>query len=172
MCCIAYVCILWHLFWNLTHWSRVTHICVGKVTNIGSDNGLSPGWRQAIFGTNAGILLIGPLGTNFSEKFNRNSNICIHENATESVVCDKVAILSRPQGVKLQYRDFATSPIMLITNKSFWFISLDTMPSTRWLTTDQLSVSVSTTYITMIYRCYKIVGKRHNSPWMQVEIAL
>ena len=29
--------------------------------------GLSPGRRQAIIWTNAGILLIGPLGTNFSE---------------------------------------------------------------------------------------------------------
>ena len=39
----------------------------GKLTSIGSDNGLSPGRRQAIIWTNAGIFLIGPLGTNFSE---------------------------------------------------------------------------------------------------------
>ena len=45
----------------------MTHICVGKLTTIGSDNGLSPGRRQAIIWTNAGLLLIGPLGTNFSE---------------------------------------------------------------------------------------------------------
>ena len=45
----------------------MTHICVGKLTIIGEDNGLSPGWCQAIILTNAGILLIGPLGTNFSE---------------------------------------------------------------------------------------------------------
>ena len=45
----------------------MTHICVSKLTIIGSDNGLSPGRRQAIIWTNAGILLIGPLGTNFSE---------------------------------------------------------------------------------------------------------
>ena len=51
----------------LTHWGRVTHICVGKLTIIGSDNGLSPGRRQVIIWTNAGILLIGPLRTNFSE---------------------------------------------------------------------------------------------------------
>ena len=51
----------------LTHWGRVTHICVGNLTIIGSDNGLSPGRRQAIIWTNAGMLLIGPLGTNFSE---------------------------------------------------------------------------------------------------------
>ena len=43
------------------------HICVGKLNIIGSDNGLSPGRRQAIIWTNAGILLIEPLGTNFSE---------------------------------------------------------------------------------------------------------
>ena len=46
---------------------RVTHICVGKLTIIGSDNGLSPGRHQAIIWTNAEILLIRPLGTNFSE---------------------------------------------------------------------------------------------------------
>ena len=51
----------------LAHWGRVTHICVSDLTIIGSDNGLSPGRRQAIIWTNAGILLIGPLGTNFSE---------------------------------------------------------------------------------------------------------
>ena len=45
----------------------MTHICVGKLTIMGSDDGLSPGRRQAIIWTNAGILLIGPLGTNFSE---------------------------------------------------------------------------------------------------------
>ena len=47
----------------------MTHICVFKLTIIGSDNGLSPGQRQAIIRTNAGILLIGPLGTNFIEIF-------------------------------------------------------------------------------------------------------
>ena len=52
---------------TLTHWGRVTHICVSKLTIIGSDNGLSPGRRQAIIWTNAGIMLIRPLGTNFNE---------------------------------------------------------------------------------------------------------
>ena len=45
----------------------MTHICISKLTIIGSDNGLSPGQRQAIIWTKAGILLIGPLGTNFRE---------------------------------------------------------------------------------------------------------
>ena len=51
----------------LTHWGRVTHICVGNLTIIGSDNGLLPGRPQAIIWTSATILLIGPLGTNFGE---------------------------------------------------------------------------------------------------------
>ena len=51
----------------LTHWGRVMHICVNKLAIIGSDNGLSPGRRQAIIWTNATILLIGPSGTNLSE---------------------------------------------------------------------------------------------------------
>ena len=45
----------------------MAYICVGKLTIIGSDNGLSPSRRQAIIWTNAGILLIWPLWTNFSE---------------------------------------------------------------------------------------------------------
>ena len=52
---------------NLTHWGRVMHLCVSKLTIIGSDNGLSPDRRQAIIWTNDGILLIRTLGTNFSE---------------------------------------------------------------------------------------------------------
>ena len=33
---------------KVIHWGRVTHICVSNLTIIGSDNGLSPGRRQAI----------------------------------------------------------------------------------------------------------------------------
>ena len=57
---------LWEYF-ILTHWGRVTHICVGNITTNGSDNGLSPDRRQAIIWTNARILSIWSLVTNFSE---------------------------------------------------------------------------------------------------------
>ena len=64
-----------HTFWacaylsifRLTHWGRVTHICVSKLTVNDSDNALSPGRRQAIVWTNAGILLIRTLWTNYGE---------------------------------------------------------------------------------------------------------
>ena len=52
---------------HLTHWGRVTHKYVGKLTIIGSNNRLSPGRRQSIIWTNAGIWLIGSLRKNFSK---------------------------------------------------------------------------------------------------------
>ena len=51
----------------LTHWGRVTHIYIRNLIIIGSDKGLAPGRRQTIIWTNAGILLIGPVGKKFSE---------------------------------------------------------------------------------------------------------
>ena len=42
------------------------------VAITGSDNGLSPGRRQAIIWTDAGILLIGPLGKKISEILIKN----------------------------------------------------------------------------------------------------
>ena len=45
----------------------MAHICISKLTIIVSDNGLLPGQHQAIIWSNAGILLIEPLGTNFDE---------------------------------------------------------------------------------------------------------
>ena len=68
---------------SLTHWGRVTLIYISKLTTIGSDNGLAPDWRQAINWTNDGILLIGPLGTNFSQisiKIHTSSFKKIHLN--------------------------------------------------------------------------------------------
>ena len=50
----------------LTYRGVVTHICVG-IRTVGSDKGFSPGRHQAIIWSNAGILFIGPLGTDFNE---------------------------------------------------------------------------------------------------------
>ena len=56
---------------TLTHWGWVTHIYVSKLTTIGSDNGLSPGQRQAIIWIEAEILLICPPGNNLQWNLNR-----------------------------------------------------------------------------------------------------
>ena len=52
---------------EFTHWDRVTHICVSRLSIFGSDNGLSPGRWQVQIWTSAGILLIGQLGPYFIE---------------------------------------------------------------------------------------------------------
>ena len=79
---------------DLTLSGWVTHICVSKLTIIGWNNGLSPGWCQAITWTKAGIFIIGPLGTNVSEIF---IEIFIQENAFQNVVCEMASTSSRPQ---------------------------------------------------------------------------
>ena len=83
---------MWHIsvcnrinrFWHVCHCMPGTYRTRGKYisqylieaewriyasvnfVNIGSDNGLSPEWRQAIIWTNAGFLSTGSLGINFS----------------------------------------------------------------------------------------------------------
>ena len=57
--------ILWILWFCFTNSLRPSDSYM-RLTIVGSDNGLSPGRRQVIFWTNAWILLIEPLGTNFS----------------------------------------------------------------------------------------------------------
>ena len=84
----------------LTHWGQVTHICVSKLTTIWSDNGLAPDQCQAIIWTNAGILLIGPLGPNHSEIFIETHIFSLKMNLKISSA-KVVAIWSRPQCVNV-----------------------------------------------------------------------
>ena len=62
---------------GLTHWGRGIHICINKLTIIGSDNGLSPGQCQAIIWTNAAVFLIQSLGTIFSESLRRQTTMLV-----------------------------------------------------------------------------------------------
>ena len=137
-------------YFSLTHWSWVTHICISKLTIIGSDNGLSPGWSQAIIWTNDGILLIGPLETNFSQIVFFFSNIFIQEKAFENFVCEMVSILSLPQCVNKQClfpTQFDCSQSYLILSMSSLSIKPDTCniklnQATYWSTTPS-SIPVS-----------------------------
>ena len=56
---------------SLNHKGRVRLYASVNQGNIGSDYGLSPVRRQAIIWNNGGLLLIGSLGTNFSEIQNK-----------------------------------------------------------------------------------------------------
>ena len=62
-------------YWNKQNWHTLAHrgwvmhtgICIGNLTIIDSDNGLSPGWHQAIIWTNTPVVLIGPVGKTSSD---------------------------------------------------------------------------------------------------------
>ena len=90
----------WHVFY-LTEAEWRIH--VSKLTIIVSDNGLSPGRRQAIICTNAEILLIEPLGRNSSEIFREIYTISGKKKAFENVVRKMTAILSQPQYGKVLF---------------------------------------------------------------------
>ena len=84
---------------ELTYWGKVTHICISKLAITGSDNGLSLELHQVIIWTNAEILLIGPLRTDFSENLIKINTLFNNKIAFENVVWKMVAILSQPQCV-------------------------------------------------------------------------
>ena len=72
----------------------MTHTCVNKLTSIRSDNGLLPGQHQAIISTNAGLLLIGPLGTNISETLSKIHIFSFKKMRLKNVIWKMAAILS------------------------------------------------------------------------------
>ena len=89
-----------HCFQRLTHWGRTTHICVGNLTIIGSDNGLSPGTAPSHYLNQWWNIVNWTLRNKLQWNLNRNSNIFIQENASENVIWKMAAMLSRPQCVK------------------------------------------------------------------------
>ena len=87
----------------LTHWGRVTHICVGDKTIIIMDYYWLwlVAWLMPSHHLNQWWDIVNwTLRNKLQWNFNRNSYIFI-KNAFESVVCKISAILSRPQCVNL-----------------------------------------------------------------------
>ena len=84
---------------HLTHWGWVMHICISKLTTIGSNNGSSPSQHQAIFWTNAEILLTGPLGTNSSEMLIKIYKFSFTKMHLKMSKCKLTIIMSRSQCV-------------------------------------------------------------------------
>ena len=54
---------------RLVYWGQETNICISKLNIICWDSGLLPGQCQAIIWTNAGVLMIRTLVTNYREIF-------------------------------------------------------------------------------------------------------
>ena len=125
----------------LTHWGRVTHICVSKITSIGSDNGLSPGRRQAIVWINAGMLLIWPLETNLSEIF-----IEIHIFSLKKMHLKMSSAKCRPFCLGLNVlnftKDFLGYPRLVYPK--YWLVITQTFKS-EWITMELCICHDSTT---------------------------
>ena len=81
---------------TLTHWGRVTHICVGKLTIIGSDNGWS---APSHYLNQCWNIVNSNLRNKLQWNPRQNSFIFIQENAFENVVCNRASIQSRSQWV-------------------------------------------------------------------------
>ena len=78
-----------------THWRRVTHICVGNLTTIGSDNGLSPGRHHRHYLKQCWYIVNSNQRNKRQWNLIRNLSIFIQKSAFKNV------ILSRPQCVKI-----------------------------------------------------------------------
>ena len=91
----------------------MTHICVSKLTIIGSDNGLSPSRRQAIIWTYAGILLIRPWAINVCEVL-----IAIYVSSSKKCIWKCRPFFSRFQCVKLFSSGFACTLMDTVWHQS------------------------------------------------------
>ena len=98
---------------SLTRWGRVTHICASKLTIISSDNGLSPGWRQAIVWTKTGILLVRSSRTNLNEIL-IETHIFSFKECIWKCLWEMMANLSRPQYVDVYGDKYLLDPVLLI----------------------------------------------------------
>ena len=103
----------------LTHGGWMTNRCVSELFIVGSDNGLSPGRRQTIICTNAGMLLIRPLATNFCEILIEIKYIFIQEIAFWNVLWKMATILSRPQCIDTT-NEFTSWP-----KSRYWWLASD-----------------------------------------------
>ena len=100
---------------ELTYWGRVMHIYITKLTIIGSNNGLLPGWHQAIIWTNAGILFIRNLGINFNVKLSE-----IHIFSFKKMLLKMLSMKRRPSclgfNVSAYHMKEANTSLKLLTH--------------------------------------------------------
>ena len=76
----------------------MTHLSISKLTIIGSDNGLSPGWRQSHYLNQCWNIVNCTLRNKLQWNLNLNPNIFMEKIMFQNVVCE-MSILSQPQCV-------------------------------------------------------------------------
>ena len=94
-----------------THWGRMMHICINNLAIIGLDNGLFTLSVPSHYLNQCWNIVNWTLRNQHQRNFHLNSNIFIHQNASESGVCEMAAILSWPQCVNIWVWS-KTSPVL------------------------------------------------------------
>ena len=151
---------------SLTHWGRMTHICVSKLTIIGSDNALSPNRRRAIILTNAGILSVGKTSVILKKIKHFHSRKCI-----EIVVRTLAANLSWPQCVKCSNADSlrtvthtCVSKIIIIGSDNG--LSPDRRQAIIWTSTEILLIGPLET------KCSEILIEIHTFSFQEINLKM
>ena len=126
-----------------THWCRAMHICVHKLTIIVSDNGLLSGRRQAIILTIAGILFIGPLGTNCSENL-----IKIHTFSFKKIYFKMLFGICRPFCLSLKC--MCKTTIHGLRTLHVFYIFYDVMPYDDFPMDDMASIKFNVRFLLIV----------------------
>ena len=119
------------------------HIFISKLTIIGSDNGLSPGWCHAIIWISARIFLIGPLGTNTSEilsgiqtfsfkKIHLNMLSAKWHPLVSALMCYGIPRLKDDQVVIIYIYTYGTGIWRVRQKITVWYITI-IICHTKWL---------------------------------------
>ena len=77
----------WKIYFWLTHWGQVTHICISKLTIIVSHNGWSPG-ASSHYINQCWSIINWTFRNKLQRNRNRNSYIFIPENTFKDVICE------------------------------------------------------------------------------------
>ena len=75
---------------KLTHLPLMHHICVNRLTIIGWDNGLTLNRRHYL--NQCSVIVKWTFRNRYQWNINQNTNFFIHENGSENIDCETVAI--------------------------------------------------------------------------------
>ena len=169
-----------------TQWGRMTHVCVGNLTTIGSDNGLSPGRRQAITWANVGILLIGPIGTNFNKmlfEIHTFSFKKIHLKLSSGkwqpfcLGLNMLRLVSKPSSEKIYSFALCTKAFVLLLRSPYsddmmqiwWVVSREIRISRQWAATIGLLALQYGSYCIAYYVNANTMRRRlHLTTWITI----
>ena len=130
-------------------------------STLGSDNGLSPVWCQAVTGTNVDLLSNGPSGTNFSKI---KALIKIQAFSFTKINVNMLSVKCQPPGLGLNMLTFMCrdqiNPVQHCQHHGRWCpgslhrkeISIHDTDLVEWLNSYLTWGKISTTYVMSMWR--------------------